>query len=72
MNGNARLEEYKEKINLARQNYKNQLSELMNRRRNYNKLDEGVQEEQVIRQKYKTQIEAISNEYKDILQTAQQ
>ena len=42
------------------------------RERNYNKLDEGVQEEQVIRQKYKTQIEAISNEYKDILQTAQQ
>ncbi|MCR4888229.1 MAG: hypothetical protein K5979_03460 [Ruminococcus sp.] len=72
MNGNARFEEYKAKLNLVRSNYKEKFSEFMKRRRNYTKLDEGVQEERDIRQEYQNQIEALSKEYKDILETAQQ
>ena len=52
-------------------NYREQFSEFMKRRRHYTKLDEGVQEEQAIRQEYKNQIEALSNEYKDVLETAE-
>lgn len=71
MNENSRLEEYKAKLNSVRNNYKETFSEFMKRRRNYTKLDEGVQEEQAIRQEYKNQLEALSKEYKDILETAQ-
>ncbi len=72
MNGNVKLEEYKAKLNLVRSNYKKQFAEFMKRRRNYTKLDEGVQEERDIRQEYQNQIEALSKEYKDVLETAQQ
>ena len=71
MNENERLEEYKNKIYAAQENYKKEFSEFMKRRKNYTKLDEGVREEKEIRKKFFDKLEALSNEYKDILEAAQ-
>jgi len=67
MNGNARLEEYKAKIDEAKSAYQKEFTDFMKRRIHYSKLDEGVQEENKIRKKYYDTLDKLSAEYSDVM-----
>ena len=67
MDEQKRIEEYRQKARILFEDYKYKNSELMNKRRHYTMLDQGVKEEKEIKEKYNQAKKQLNDEYEDIL-----
>lgn len=72
MEEQKRLEEYRYKGRILFDEYMTESKKLMERRRYYHKLDEGVQEEKQLRENYNKKQNILRDEYKDILHLIKQ
>lgn len=72
MDEQKRLEEYRCKGKVLFDEYKTEYKKFMERRRHYNKLDEGVREERQLQEDYNKKQDKLCEEYKDILHLIKQ
>lgn len=72
MDEQKRLEEYRCKGKVLFDEYKAEYKKFMERRRHYNKLDEGVREERQLQEDYNKKQDKLREEYKDILHLIKQ
>ena len=71
MSESERIKEYRDKVSSARREYQYEFDAFMERRRSYTMLDEGVQEEKEIRKRLYDKLDALAEEYSDVISSMQ-